>query len=57
MLELSRGGKEKISLPNGEERTFLNDGDSVIMRGYCERDGAVRIGFGEVVGTVLPALV
>ncbi|MGS2723270.1 fumarylacetoacetase [Porticoccus sp. GXU_MW_L64] len=55
LLELSRGGKEAITLPNGEQRTFLNDGDSVIMRGYCERDGAVRIGFGEVVGTVLPA--
>ncbi|MDM3871690.1 fumarylacetoacetase [Porticoccus sp. W117] len=57
LLELSRGGKQAITLPNGEQRTFLNDGDSVIMRGYCERDGAVRIGFGEVVGTVLPALV
>ena len=57
LLELSRGGKQAITLPNGEQRTFLNDGDSIIMRGYCQRDGAVRIGFGEVVGTVLPALV
>lgn len=57
LLELSRGGKEPITLPNGEQRTFLNDGDTIIMRGYCQRDGAVRIGFGEVVGTVLPAKV
>ncbi|UTW45841.1 fumarylacetoacetase [bacterium SCSIO 12696] len=55
LLELSRGGKQAITLPNGEQRTFLEDGDSVIMRGYCERDGVVRIGFGEVIGTVLPA--
>ncbi len=55
LLELSRGGKESITLPNGESRKFLEDGDSVIFRGYCEREGAVRIGFGEVVGTVLPA--
>ena len=55
LLELSNGGKQKITLPNGEQRTFLDDGDSIVMRGYCQRDGAVRIGFGEVVGTVLPA--
>lgn len=57
LLELSNGGKQKVTLPNGEQRTFLEDRDSVIMRGYCQREGAVRIGFGEVVGTVLPALV
>ncbi|UAA37449.1 fumarylacetoacetase [Paraneptunicella aestuarii] len=56
LLELTRGGKEAISLPNGEERKFLEDGDAVIMRGYCAKDGFARIGFGEVVGTVLPAL-
>lgn len=56
LLELTRGGKESISLPNGEERKFLEDGDAVIMRGYCAKDGFARIGFGEVVGTVLPAL-
>ena len=55
MLELSRGGKEAITLANGETRTFLEDGDSIIMRGYCQKEGAIRIGFGEVVGTVLPA--
>jgi fumarylacetoacetase len=55
MLELSKGGKQQIDLGNGETRTFLEDGDSVIMRGYCQRDGAARIGFGEVSALVLPA--
>ncbi|NQZ10354.1 MAG: fumarylacetoacetase [Algicola sp.] len=55
MLELSNGGKQQIDLGNGETRTFLEDGDSVIMRGYCQRDGAARIGFGEVSALVLPA--
>ena len=53
LLELSNAGKQLIELPNGETRTFLEDGDSVIFRGYCEAQGAVRIGLGEVVGTVL----
>ena len=55
MLELCNGGKEPFTLENGETRTFLEDGDSVIMRGWCEKPGAARIGFGEVIGTVLPA--
>jgi len=55
MLELSRGGKESITLPNGEKRTFLDDGDTVLMKGYCQREGFVRIGFGEAEGTVLAA--
>ncbi|MEM6510418.1 MULTISPECIES: fumarylacetoacetase [Pseudoalteromonas] len=55
LLELSRGGKEKITLANGEQRAFLEDGDNVIMRGWCEKDGFARIGFGSVEGTVLPA--
>jgi fumarylacetoacetase len=55
MLELSVGGKQPIALPNGETRTFLVDGDSVILRAHCERSGARRIGFGECAGTVLPA--
>lgn len=55
LLELSRGGKEPVTLPNGEQRTFLEDGDTVVMRGYCEKEGAARIGFGEVASTVLPA--
>ncbi|VTU39810.1 fumarylacetoacetase [Variovorax sp. PBL-E5] len=55
LLELTLGGKQPISLPNGERRTFLEDGDTLSLRGYCERAGAVRIGLGEVSGTVLPA--
>lgn len=53
LLELTLGGKHPISLPNGEVRTFLEDGDTLTLRGYCERPGAVRIGLGEVSGTVL----
>ncbi|WP_125562413.1 fumarylacetoacetase [Pseudoalteromonas rubra] len=55
LLELSRGGKETITLDNGEERKFLEDGDKVIMRGWCEANGFARIGFGSVEGTILPA--
>jgi len=55
MLELSVGGKQPIALPNGETRSFLADGDTVILRAYCAREGARRIGFGECAGTVLPA--
>ncbi|TMP35571.1 fumarylacetoacetase [Pseudoalteromonas rubra] len=55
LLELSRGGKETITLDNGEERKFLEDGDKVIMRGWCEANGFARIGFGFVEGTILPA--
>jgi len=55
LLELSRGGKEAIQLSNGEQRKFLEDGDVVIMSGCCQRQGAVRIGFGEVSAQVLPA--
>ncbi|MDP9900303.1 fumarylacetoacetase [Variovorax ginsengisoli] len=52
LMELSAGGKQPIVLPNGERRTFLEDGDTLTLRGYCEREGAVRIGLGEVSGTV-----
>jgi fumarylacetoacetase len=52
LMELTNGGKQPIQLPNGEKRTFLEDGDALIMRGWCERDGAVRIGLGEVAGIV-----
>ncbi|MCU4120642.1 fumarylacetoacetase [Variovorax sp. N23] len=55
LLEITLGGKQPMTLPNGETRTFLEDGDTLTLRGYCERDGAVRIGLGEVSGTVLPA--
>jgi fumarylacetoacetase len=55
LLELTRGGTQPLSLPNGETRRFLEDGDEVILRAYCERSGAAHIGFGEAVGRVLPA--
>jgi fumarylacetoacetase len=55
LLELTRRGAEPIRLPTGETRTFLEDGDEVIMRGYCERAGSPRIGFGECRGVILPA--
>jgi len=54
MLELSWRGTEVIELPNGEERKFLADGDTVTMTGWCEADG-IKVGFGEVTGTLLPA--
>jgi fumarylacetoacetase len=55
MLELSWRGTEPIELPNGETRRFLEDGDEIIMKGYCERTGFRRIGFGDCRGRVLPA--
>jgi fumarylacetoacetase len=55
LIELSLGGKQPIALPNGEKRTFLEDGDAVTLRGWCEKEGAVRIGFGACWGQVLPA--
>ena len=55
ILELSHGGKQAIKLPNGETRIFLEDGDTVVLRGFCESSSAVRLGFGEVTGTVLAA--
>jgi len=55
MLELTWRGANPIKLPNGEERKFLQDGDTVIFNGYAQGDG-YRIGFGECSGTVLPAL-
>ncbi|MDM0021269.1 fumarylacetoacetase [Variovorax saccharolyticus] len=55
LLELSDGGKKPVKLANGEARTFLEDGDTVILRGYCRREGFRRIGFGECRGTVAPA--
>ncbi|MBV8671932.1 MAG: fumarylacetoacetase [Acidobacteriaceae bacterium] len=55
LLEITRRGAEPLQLPNGETRKFLEDGDEVIFRGYCEREGHARIGFGECRGLVLPA--
>ena len=55
LLELSQGGHIDITLDNGELRTFLEDGDTIILKAYAEHAGARRIGFGECRGTVLPA--
>jgi fumarylacetoacetase len=55
LLELTWRGAEPIALPSGETRTFLEDGDEVIMRGTCKRPGATPIGFGDCRGIVLPA--
>jgi fumarylacetoacetase len=56
LLELAWRGTEPVRLPGGEERRFLEDGDEVILRGWCERAGFARVGFGECRGLVLPAL-
>jgi fumarylacetoacetase len=53
LLEITWRGAEPITLPSGETRKFLADGDEVIMRGHCERPGAARIGFGECRGVVM----
>jgi fumarylacetoacetase len=53
LLEISHGGKQPLQLASGETRTFLEDGDEVTLKAWCEADGAVRIGFGECVGRVL----
>ena len=55
MLELSQGGKQPITLGNGEERSFLQDGDAITLKGVCAKPGAARIGFGACSAVVLPA--
>ncbi|KAG5955424.1 hypothetical protein E4U58_007092 [Claviceps cyperi] len=55
LLEQTRGGKTKVQLQGGEERTFLQDGDTLTLRGWAGKEGAL-VGFGEVTGTVQPAL-
>ncbi len=55
LLELTWRGTEPISLPTGEQRRFLEDGDEVILRGYCRRPGFVDIGLGECRGVILPS--
>lgn len=55
LLEISQGGKEPIELPSGEARRFLEDGDDVTLKAWCEGEGMVRIGFGECVGRVVPS--
>lgn len=55
LLEITWNATKPLKLTNGEQRTFIQDGDTVIMKGFCEKEG-LRIGFGEVTGKVLPAL-
>jgi len=57
LLEISRGGSQPIELATGETRSFLEDGDEVTLRAWCEAEGAVRIGLGECVGRVASAAV
>ena len=55
LMEISRGGKQPLELPSGESRSFLEDGDELTLRAWCEAEGSVRIGFGECVGRVVSA--
>jgi fumarylacetoacetase len=56
LLELTRRGADPLALPSGETRAFLEDGDEVILKGWCEASGFRRIGLGECRGLILPAL-
>ena len=55
LLELTTRGTEPLLLPSGEKRGFIEDGDEIIFRGFCEQAGAARVGFGECRAMVLPA--
>ena len=55
MLEIAWGGKEPITLPSGEKRTFLEDGDIITLNGFCKGKG-YKIGFGNCIGEILPSL-
>jgi fumarylacetoacetase len=55
LLEISQGGKQPLQLENGESRSFLEDGDEVILKAWCQGDGGLRVGFGECVGRVVPS--
>lgn len=56
LLELTCGGQKPVRLTNGETRTFVEDGDTVVLRGRCERPGYRSIGFGECASTALPSV-
>jgi fumarylacetoacetase len=56
LLEITEGGKSPITLANGQTRTFLEDGDEVTLRGWCQHQKEPRIGFGTCIGRVLPAI-
>ena len=53
LMEITKRGAEPVTLPTGETRKFLEDGDEVTLRGYCEREGLPRLGVGECTGLVL----
>jgi len=55
IIELTRAAQDPVTLASGEQRGFLEDGDAVLLRGWCEKPGHARIGFGESRGMVLPA--
>jgi fumarylacetoacetase len=55
LIELTWGGRDPLRLPDGSERTFLEDGDTVALRGWCGDRDAPAVSFGEVSGTILPA--
>lgn len=55
LLEATSGGKEVFKMPGGIERKFLEDGDTVTIRGWCGEDGSNRVGFGECVGRICPS--
>jgi fumarylacetoacetase len=55
LLEITQGGRQPITLPSGEERRFLEDGDEIALRARAHKPGAAPIGFGECRGVVLPA--
>jgi fumarylacetoacetase len=56
LLEIAAGGRRPVALTSGETRRFLEDGDTVIMRAHCRREGFATIGFGECRGTIEPAI-
>lgn len=56
LIELAEGGRKPVQLDDGEQRGFLEDGDAVILTGWCEKPGFARIGFGQSRGEILPAL-
>ena len=55
LLEITQGGKQSVALPSGESRRFLEDGDEIVFRAHCRRDGFAGIGFGECRGRIAPA--
>jgi fumarylacetoacetase len=56
LLEISAGGRRPVELPSGETRRFLEDGDTVIMRARCTREGFATIGLGDCRGTIALAI-